>query len=538
MSLFEMFKKSKPLQPMKTSPGKLRTYLQCPLKYNFQYVLGNQGSFMSNANLVFDGILKKSIETYQEKLLFQMEDIAENTLRSLIMEAWDPHAFSDLEDHGVFIDAAQNTAKAMTEWFALKSGTPMTYNGKPAVGIFACIMFHPITVWCRIDRVDRLVDGRLRVVAFKSGAREMDKDQIRFDLTARLQAAAAVEQFGSGIQQFTMVFLRTGTSIDVDIESMNLGKLEKDVHQIAKNIQAGAFPTNPGPLCSTCEFMEQCPAWVTLPWDIACEDRYQYSKRLRLSYSKMSLFERCPRAYKKLYVDGIPPKPQPFFSFGSCIHAVMEVFYDENIKTKRSKRFLLEILEEKWADFTIGYHDETEASMYKAKAVEMLENYYDSFVATASFHPAEFIESYFEIPVGTRAVMTGFIDRIDKIDNRYILLDYKTEPTERSQESVDSDLQLTLYYWAAKNFLGINVDTLGLYMMAHNTLLTTRRKPEDVDVLLERIKTVTNDMLTESTFEPRINKYCLSCDHLEGCPLETEIRKRGDLRSMAFQEDA
>ncbi len=167
----------------------------------------------------------------------------------------------------------------------------------------------------------------------------------------------------------------------------------------------------------------------------------------------------------------------------------------------------------------------------------MLKTYYQRFVAGKKFKPAFSIEEYFEIPVGKDSIMTGFIDRIDKLSSKgYIVLDYKTEPTDRTQEAVDNDLQLTLYYWAGREFLKLDIRELGLFMMSHDKLTTSRRTQEDIPHLLRRIEDVTLKIREEEEFAPRINKYCLSCDHLEGCPLEADIRSREDIRTMEFTD--
>jgi len=134
--------------------------------------------------------------------------------------------------------------------------------------------------------------------------------------------------------------------------------------------------------------------------------------------------------------------------------------------------------------------------------------------------------------------MTGFIDRIDRLPKGgSIVLDYKTEPTDRTQEAVDKDLQLTLYYWAAREFLGLDIRQLGLFMMSHDKVIVTTRTPDDVPELFERINGVTAQIRCDTTFSPKINKYCLSCDHLAGCPLESTIRSEPSLRSMEFNDE-
>jgi len=539
VSLFGLFdKKQKPIEVMKTSPGKLKTYMQCPMKYKFLHVENRTGRKLSAHHLSFDGILKQAVEEFQKKTLMKFEDIQPDELSRMIEANWDPARFEGVENAEEFREAARKAGRVMTQWFADNRAFLFTHRREPALGVFAEYFVQPISVWVRLDRIERMPEGNLRLVIFKSGARQILPQEMKYDLGIRLQMAAARELFGDAMNRFAFVYLRDGNTIEIPIEALDLEALPAELLETIRKIQDGDFDPHLGPLCSVCEFLEECPGWPEMPWKRVGEDRETYGKRLRMSYSKMSLFERCPRAYSKLYIEKIAPKPQPFFSFGSCIHAVMETFYDKNNDEKRSLPYLMRVLDETWPGFRIGYTDDNEESRYREKAVTMLEQYYNRFVKSQKFFPASQIESYFEIPVGGDTVMTGFIDRIDaRLDGGYTVLDYKTEPTDRSQDAVDKDLQLTLYYWAAREWLRLDIRELGLFMMSFDKLMTTTRSPDQIPGLLERVEAVTRQIRAETVFAPRVNKYCLSCDHLNGCPIEETVRSDGRLRTMEFTED-
>ena len=530
-------KQIKPLEPMNTSPGKIKLYQQCSLKYNYQHVTKRQGEALPRTHLSFYSTTQKAIERYQVMLLRGDCDVERDSLMKLLESNWVPTDYPKPEDRDDFYQALHSTGESMTAWFSANRNFILTYQGKPAIGMFASAVMGPLTIWTRLDRVERMPNGDIRLISFKSGSRQSSEENLKADLGVRLNIAAARELFGSNLTRYAVVYLRSGNSIEIDTREMGLDRIQEDVFEVARSIQNKDFKGNPGPLCSTCEYLTGCESWSKPPWEYAGETREVYAQRLRLSYSKMSLFERCPRAYSQLYNEGVPPKPQPFFSFGSCLHAVMEDYYDTNTKPRRTLEFLYELLEKKWREFQIGYKDANEETLYKEKAKKMLRQYYDRFVAGKKFKPAAEIETYFELPVGPDSIMTGFIDRIDRHPHGgYIILDYKTEPTDRTQEAVDKDLQLTLYYWAAQEFLGLEITELGLFMMSFDKLTTTVRGKENIPVLLDRIIQVTSEIRNEKDFAPKINKYCLSCDHLAGCPLEDEIRARPDLRSMAFSE--
>ncbi|MBN1880473.1 PD-(D/E)XK nuclease family protein [bacterium] len=531
--------RDKPLEPCKTSPGKLRAYQQCPYKYKLIHVDGCKIDSAPSPHLAFDAILNSMVESFQRKSLSGHLEPSNEILMSELEKAWKPDHFTEPDELREFYDAARSAALNMARWFAESTGRILPCQNKPAIGIFAAWYPKPLTIWTRLDRVERLPDGSIRLIDFKSGGREITAAEMRMDLGIRIQAMAGKEMFGNDLSRFALVYMRTGNTIEVSCDDLDLDLIQADVKTIVSNIQANRFDPNLGPLCSVCDFQPDCRGWrKKLPWETAGETRDIYCQRLRLSYSKMSLFERCPRAYHALYHQRIAPKPQPFFSFGSCIHAVMEIFYDPASRERPNLDRMLNLLDEKWRFFRAGYRSDDEEARYFDQARNMLTTYFNHFILKQPFRPASFIEKYFEIPVGDAAVMTGFIDRIDMVPKQgAIVLDYKTEPTDRTQEAVDKDLQLTLYYWATREFLDLDVRQLGLYMMSHDKLVMTTRTPEDIPGLLDRINDVTTRILNETEFPPKINKYCLSCDHLSECPLKISIQADQSLRSMEFNDE-
>jgi RecB family exonuclease len=528
------------LQPFKTSPGKLRLYLQCPLKYKMIHIDDRRTQTASSPHLAFDSALNRMLESVQKIRLKNKGNVTVDMCISELNRVWNPGDFTDVEDESLFRADAEKAAANSARWFNEKgSGDIATYQNKPAIAMFAPWYPRPLTLWTRLDRVERMPGGDIRLIDFKSGAREETAPELRTDLGVRIQAMAGRELFGKETASIAIVYIRSGNTVSIPLSELDLDFLAADVTSIVRDIQNKRFEPKPGPLCSVCDFMEECRGWrKKIPWKRTGETRDAYRNRLRLSYSKMSLFERCPRAYHLLYNEKKPPKPQPFFSFGSCIHAVMENFYDPASRDKPSLEHMLSLLEEQWRFFRAGYRSQEEETSYYSEGVRMLELFHHRFVENKPFKPATHIEKYFELPVGKDAVMTGFIDRIDTVPNGgSIILDYKTEPTDRTQQAVDKDLQLTLYYWAGREFLNLDIRQLGLFMMKHDKMILTSRTPDDIPPLIERINDAVCRIRAETAFAPRINTYCLSCDHLSGCPLEDEIRADQSLRSMEFSEE-
>ncbi|MFC1745998.1 RecB family exonuclease, partial [Candidatus Riflebacteria bacterium] len=113
-----------------------------------------------------------------------------------------------------------------------------------------------------------------------------------------------------------------------------------------------------------------------------------------------------------------------------------------------------------WSKHQEGFQDKEQSDEWFATAEKHLQKYYDKYMAEQQIQPAYMVEPYFELPLeskkGRKVILEGYIDRIDKLAEGYEILDYKTEPKIRSQEEVDSDLQLAIYFAAGKKFLKLD----------------------------------------------------------------------------------
>jgi hypothetical protein len=102
----------------------------------------------------------------------------------------------------------------------------------------------------------------------------------------------------------------------------------------------------------------------------------------------------------------------------------------------------------------------------------------------------------------------------------------------RSQQAVDNDKQLSIYYWACEDTLGLKISKLSVLMLDHDCKIETTRTREDIPKVIESVDKTAYDMIHETEFRPTKNKYCKSCDHLHDCPLKDEILADESLISM------
>jgi putative RecB family exonuclease len=235
---------------------------------------------------------------------------------------------------------------------------------------------------------------------------------------------------------------------------------------------------------------------------------------MKLSYSSINTYETCPAKYRFQYQDKMPTSGSPALSFGDILHRTLYRFHNRPVPVAPSIEELLEMLESEWTGD--GFRDPSEEQLYLDHARQILSGYHrenaDSFRIPAA------LEFRFTIEV-EGVQLNGMIDRMDRIPGGgYEIIDYKTNRRLPPKAVVDRDLQLSLYYLAAREIWGIEPERLTLYYLLPGQRMTTFRTPADADDLRRRIGTVA-ERIAAGMFEPRQNPLCDWCDFQQVCPL-------------------
>jgi RecB family exonuclease len=204
------------------------------------------------------------------------------------------------------------------------------------------------------------------------------------------------------------------------------------------------------------------------------------------------------------------------------------------------------MLKDSWR--SAGYvEDGVNEQEYYNKAVKMIQDYYKSFVENVPYKRAYKIEEYFELPIGKKGLMTGYIDKIDELpDGNYEILDYKTEPKWPGEKIMeDHKLQLAIYWWACKEgkITPVPPAALSLWMLQFDKKVTFYPQkfgmPKEDSVIdmdkmmneiVERIDSTVDEIKSaefkyksgskpDDVFVPKKNDYCSNCDFRHDCPL-------------------
>lgn len=239
--------------------------------------------------------------------------------------------------------------------------------------------------------------------------------------------------------------------------------------------------------------------------------------RLRLSFTRVDTFERCPRLFRYQYVDGLPQAPAPQLSFGSSIHAVLEWLYDRKHPQLPSVDALLETLRDVWD--TTGYaeveRDEQLAAYRHAREIVAA---FHARVEREGFRLPAATEAWFELPFPDDLVVVGAIDRLDvDADGALHVVDYKTNRKARTRTQVRGSLQLAIYALATRELYGALPATVALDFVVPGVQVVVPTAELELAAVPERLAAVaTRIRAGEDVATP--HRLCDWCDFRTICP--------------------
>ena len=235
--------------------------------------------------------------------------------------------------------------------------------------------------------------------------------------------------------------------------------------------------------------------------------------RLSLSASDLTLYLTCPLKYKFARVFGIPQEPTINQRFGILMHNVLERFHKEPPEEGDELRTLNRLFEGGWRRGGFGASDDE--MQYRDRGKEALRLYWER--ERVSDSEPVWLERKFDFKVADHHVR-GRVDRVDRLaDGAYELIDYKTGE-RKTEEELDSDLQLALYRLAAREAWDIEAAYASYDYVLDADKVAAPTKPDDAERVERTVITVGEGVLSQD-FEPRPSpSVCSWCDYRLVCP--------------------
>ncbi len=264
------------------------------------------------------------------------------------------------------------------------------------------------------------------------------------------------------------------------------------------------------------------------------------------SFSQTQCFVQCPRKYQYKYVDKIQEKEfesSPDLILGHSVHAALERLYNQiNVFKVPAKDELLAKfkdqrdteLKEATIEKPLEMKWEQTLEDYIRRGIHYVANYYDKYSPFENITVVA-TEASIVFDLNDQVKFRGFIDRLDKEGETFIINDYKTNknlPPESKEEYID---QLTLYGLGvqqnyAKYFKTIKArlhylhfDLMDEWEITPELLATVTKKYVDTITDIEAKKFAYN-MGDKKCFDPKQNNFCKYCEYYSLCPLWAHLK--------------
>lgn len=229
----------------------------------------------------------------------------------------------------------------------------------------------------------------------------------------------------------------------------------------------------------------------------------------------------CPLKYKFQNVDKIKTPKSKEAIFGSVVHATLKFIHTPGILSPTLEQ-ALDFFSKNWNSEV--FESELEERSAFSQGVQMIQNYYQKNDPKNS--NIVDLESRFQFEIGAEGkehTVSGIIDRIDKTEDGYEVIDYKTTKKMPSQDKVDNDLQLSIYLKAflsryPKELENLDKISVSLYFLKHGVKLSSHRTREQLkkseQLFLDTIK-----LIESGKFEPTVSPLCDWCGYKNRCPM-------------------
>ncbi len=246
------------------SPSRTADFKNCPLKFRFRVIdkLPEPPSTAALRGTIVHSVLEN---LFDAPAMERTPDHAQE----LLEPAWEAHLAKAPESEELF-----ESAREMKEWlssarplianyFALENPTFLEPDARES--FVNAVLPSGLAIRGIIDRIDRALNGQIRVVDYKTGKSPSPRFQDEAIFQMRFYATALYYSEGALPARTQLIYLKDGRVLTYDPHPDDVDALAMEVESIwsgiRSRIDAGDFEPKKGPLCNWCHFQDICPAF-------------------------------------------------------------------------------------------------------------------------------------------------------------------------------------------------------------------------------------------------------------------------------------
>ncbi len=233
------------------SYSQLDCFDQCPLKYNYSYLLKipTPTSHVTN----FGSSVHETLKEFYQMLKIK-KDLPFSVMEEMYLKNW----ISEGYDSVIHETTKKKKGLEMLKRYYDANSTPWTipeFLEKPFT-----VKIGEYVINGRIDRIDRLPDGTYEVIDYKTGSIHSDLN-IKKQLQLSIYALACRDLFKIPVSKLSLYFLDPNEKISTTRSDEEINALPDEIKGKIDEMKASDFaPTPNEKLCSFCDYRMICPA--------------------------------------------------------------------------------------------------------------------------------------------------------------------------------------------------------------------------------------------------------------------------------------
>ncbi len=233
------------------SASDIETYRTCPLKYKFARVfrVPQEPTINQRFGIVVHQVLERYHQGDGPTRTKSVDEIL-----GLLEAGWRRSGFGR-SDHEVQLhEKAEGALRRYHQRFQEEDTEPLWFEKSFNFKI------GPHVLRGRVDRVDRLPDGRYELIDYKTG-RPKTQAQLRDDVQLALYAVAATQAWDLEASQQSYLYVLDDQKVPLPDDANDAEWINDTVREVADGILGQGFePTPSYSACSICDYRIACPA--------------------------------------------------------------------------------------------------------------------------------------------------------------------------------------------------------------------------------------------------------------------------------------
>jgi len=243
---------------------------------------------------------------------------------------------------------------------------------------------------------------------------------------------------------------------------------------------------------------------------------------IKLSPSKIATYKQCPYKYRcdtDTQIRNAYKKDTPDLIFGNLIHGCLNDFFKKTQKSERNYQTLRKLFEEKFKKNFEKHRRIFKTKENIIKYVEEAKKQFKTFLSSKYSKTEPMVtEDFPKYLYSNELELGGKFDRVDLVDDKLVLIDYKTGKYKENKQE-DNQFQLDFYeYLLSKIYPKFKTAKKVLFYLKENKIAEEKNN-KDLNKVEEKILNYADVIKNDKEFKPKRNSLCNYCGYQEICPL-------------------